>query len=178
MKTGLIALSLVLPATYAGYSLRQSAAPAAAIGYISSQRIMAQSAEGRAGLARLQAAQRDKANDLRAKQQALAATRQEIARTNDAAKVAELQRQEQHQRSEFERAAAAVQTDLQASQRELQTEMKGVLDPILADIVKTRNIQVVLNGDLSVVWAAPGLDLTDEVVRRLNAKTSAVPAKP
>jgi hypothetical protein len=31
-------------------------------------------------------------------------------------------------------------------------------------------VQVVLNGDSAVVWAAPGLDLTKMVVDRLNAK--------
>jgi Skp family chaperone for outer membrane proteins len=178
MKTGVIVLSLVLPATFAGYSLRQPAGPQPAIGYISSQRIMASTTEGRAALARLQAAQRDKATDIRTKQQTLEATRQQIARTADAAKKAELQRQEQQQRSELERAAASLQSDLQASQREVQADMKTVLDPILADIVKGRNLQLVLNGDLSVVWAAPSLDLTGEVIQRLNAKPPAPQAKP
>jgi len=63
---------------------------------------------------------------------------------------------------------AQAQSDYQATQARLNTEIRTQLAPILADIAKRSSVDVVLNSD-TIAWAAPGTDITNEVVQRLNA---------
>jgi Skp family chaperone for outer membrane proteins len=146
---------------------------APAIAFINTQRILTESADARHELARFQAVRQQKGSELRTKQQALESTRQELAKTSDPAKRVQLQQQEQQQRTELERAMTSAQTDLLASQRQLQTELRTMLKPVLDDLLKGTDTQLVLNADTSVVWAAPGLDLSSAVIQRLNTKPAA-----
>jgi len=139
------------------------------IGYVTGQRIFAEVPDVNAGFARLQALQQQKSADLAGKQQALEGTRQRLATAGDGQTRTQLQQQEQQQRTDLERATAQAQTDLQAAQRQVQVDFQARLTPILAELAKARNLQIVLNGEASVLWAAPGLDLTPAVIERLKA---------
>jgi Skp family chaperone for outer membrane proteins len=166
-----VSIALLLPAFYL-FAAGQSAAPRApvTIGYVSATRILTESVDAKAEVARLQGIQQQKANDLRGKQLALETTRQQLAQGGDAASRTQLLQQEQTQRLEFERANQQVQADLQTEQRQFNTNLQNKVKAAVADVVKTQsNIQLVLNGDNSVVWAAPGMDLTTAVVERMNA---------
>jgi Skp family chaperone for outer membrane proteins len=44
---------------------------------------------------------------------------------------------------------------------------------VVGEVVKGRHIQLVLNLENAVVWAAPSLDLTDAVIERMNASPAA-----
>jgi Skp family chaperone for outer membrane proteins len=180
MKTGLLALSvLFVPAAFWAGGLQQPAPqPPTGVAMISGQRILAESPDARAKLAELQARQQQRTTEIKTKQQALEATRRQLAAATDPAKKSELQKQEQQQRTELERDAADAQSDLQASQRQLQADLRALLNPVLAEIAKGRNVQVILNSDLSVAWAAPGVDLTSEVLERLNARSAGGASKP
>jgi outer membrane protein len=183
MKTLLLAIPIVLlptfsslmPAAVAGQALA-SRGPSQ-IGYVSAQRILVETTEGKAEVARLQTLQQQKATELRAKQQTLEATRQQLMQGGESSARAQLQQQEQQQRIELERATMQAQTDLQALQRQLQTDFQARLKPVVEEVAKSENIQVVLNGDTTIVWAAPSLDLTAVVIDRLNAKPATVRPK-
>jgi outer membrane protein len=168
----LVALVFSLPLIRQGTASSQPG-----IGYVSPKRIVAGSADARAEASKFQAAAKQTAADLNAKRQALETTRQEIAKTTDTAARAALQQREREQRADVERGTAEAQRQLQSSQRELVGDLNVLLKPVLDQIVKERNIQVVLNADTGLVWAAPSLDLTSEVIARLNAKSSATPPK-
>jgi Skp family chaperone for outer membrane proteins len=178
MKTALITTSIaLLPAML---SLAPAAqAPAASstprIAYISAQRIVEGSPDAKAEFARLQTMQQQKATALRAQQQTLEATRQQLAQTADGGGRIQLQQQEVQQRTDLERATAQAQADLQTLQREVNTALQTKVRAVVDDLVKGQNIQVVLNGEAAVIWAAPGTDLTAAVIARLNAKPA--PAK-
>jgi Skp family chaperone for outer membrane proteins len=60
------------------------------------------------------------------------------------------------------------QTEIQAAQRQMQATVQGRVKTILDDVAKAQNLQVVLNADAALVWAAPGLDLTPAVIERMN----------
>ena len=64
---------------------------------------------------------------------------------------------------------AQAQTDIQALQRQISSELSPKLKAAVAEVVKATAVQVVLNADTSVVWAVPGLDLTPKVIEHLNA---------
>lgn len=67
-----------------------------------------------------------------------------------------------------ERATAQVQSDLQTAQPRIRLTF-GASDTHRADVAKAQNLQTVLNGEMSVLWATPGWDLTSAVIERLNA---------
>jgi Skp family chaperone for outer membrane proteins len=71
-------------------------------------------------------------------------------------------------RAELQQLTSQANTDFAAAQTRLQTELRGQLTPILADIAKQRGVDAILNGD-TIAWAAPATDVTNEVLQRLNA---------
>ena len=172
MKTALLALSLAFaPALASRTAVQPPSSPSVArIGFVSGQRIFVESSEGKTEAARLQTLQQQKTTDLRAKQQTLEATRQQLAQGGDSATRERLQQQEQQQRTDLERATVQAQTELQTLQRQVQSEFQTRVKPIVEAVAKSENVQLVLNGDSAVVWAAPGMDLTKMVLDRLNAK--------
>jgi outer membrane protein len=152
---------------------------ASSIGYVSMQRILNESPQDKAGAARFQELQQQKTRELGDRQQALEATRATLRQSGpSSATHAQLERQEQQQRTDLERATAQAQTDLQAEQRQFQTELRSRLTPALEAVAKARNVQLILNEDNAVVWSSPGFDLTTDVIDRLKGAPSGRPAKP
>jgi Skp family chaperone for outer membrane proteins len=173
MKTLLMAIPLaLLPAFLSPAASPQAPVtrPPLAIRYISAQRIVKESADGKAGAARMQTLQQQKSGELRTKQQALEATRQQLAQATDNQARTQLQQQEQQQRLDFERSSTQAQADIQAAQRQFDVEIMGKLKLVLDDLAKNQDLQLVVNADTSVLWSAPGLDVTTAVIDRLNAK--------
>ena len=170
MKTALIwfAIPLVPALTSLGLAPQRQGVPAGTVAYISAQRITAETPEGKASVARMQALQRERGDDLRQKQQAIETTRSQLAMAQADGR-ARLQAQEQQQRSDLERAVARMQADLQALQRQTSADVLARVRGVVGEIVKGRDIQVVLNLETAVMWAAPSLDLTDAVIARMNA---------
>ena len=69
---------------------------------------------------------------------------------------------------ELERATQQAQSELQALQRQLQADLQAKVRPVVEAVAKAEGVDLVLSYDTTVVWAAPGLDLTDVVLARLN----------
>ena len=178
MKTLLVAASVILLATVYSMTARGQAPPSrgsSPIGYLSAQRVLTESTDGKAGVARLQNLQQQRTAELRAKQQTLDTTRQQLAQSSESATRVQLQEQELQQRTDLERATAQAQTEVQALQRELQIALQARLKSVLDEMLKDHNIQVILNSDTAVVWAAPGLDVTAALIDRLNATAPPTP---
>jgi Skp family chaperone for outer membrane proteins len=184
MKTLLITLPIALLATaFSIAAAGQTPAPRGlpSIAFISAARAGSESTASKADVAKYQALQTQKQNELRAKQQMLESTRSQLAQATDATKRTALQQEEQRERTELERATVQAQTDLQNAQRQLQLAFQGRLKTAVEDLVKGQNYQLILNADTTLIWAAPGaaIDLTGALVERMNAApTSAPPAKP
>lgn len=171
MKTPLLALYafLVLCPSPAVAQPPTPARPTGSVAYVSGQRLSTESIEGKAGQARLEAMRQEKANELRIRQQALEATRQQLALVAGGKEKLDLQQREQQQRADLDRATVQAQTDLQNLQRQLTVELQPKVRSALDDVVKGTDIQIVVQLETAVVWAAPGLDLTTAVLERLNA---------
>jgi Skp family chaperone for outer membrane proteins len=172
MRTTFIAAASVLFGAVISWTLgatAQTTPQAGPIVHLSGNRIARESAFGKAQMARLQAAQQQRATELRAKQQALETTRQQLLSTVDAAQRAVLQQREQEQRTELERASQQVQTDLQGMQRDFNTELQQRVRAALGDIVQAQNYRLVINTDTSVVFSTPELDITNEVLAKIGA---------
>lgn len=173
LKPWLVALASavmgsVLSLTLVGQA--QPNRPPSAVAYVNPNRVLTESAHGRSEINRIQALQQSRTTELRTKQQALDATRTQLAQAADPASRARLQQQEQEQRTDLERSTQAAQTELQALQREINTDMARRVKSALDEIMKTQAYQLVLNGDTSVIWSAAEFDLTPAVVGRLNGQ--------
>jgi len=72
--------------------------------------------------------------------------------------------------AQAEGAAAAADQEMQKAYYGAMETIIGKMKLVAGELAKERGLAVVLetNGD-SMVWAAPGLDLTDEVIKRYNA---------
>jgi Skp family chaperone for outer membrane proteins len=171
-----IAVGAFLVAIVAGQT--PPSRPALSVGYISAQRVFAESADGKTQGARLQALQQQRASELRARQQTLENVRRQVAQATDSAARVQLQQQELQQRTDLERATAQAQQELQTLQRQVQADFQTLVKGVLDELTKGQGLQLVLNADQAVLWSAPGMDLTSAVIERLNSKTAAAPAKP
>jgi len=78
---------------------------------------------------------------------------------------------------DFQRLAQQSQAEYQNIQRQAQAEFRGKMNPVIAAIAAERGVDVILNAD-TLVWAAPRLDVTSEVISKMDAaSTSPPPAK-
>jgi len=57
----------------------------------------------------------------------------------------------------------------------MSTELQARLLAEIPEVIKGTSIQVVVQLETAIVWAAPGLDLTSALIERVNA-TPAPPA--
>ena len=139
-----LAVGALLTAIVAGQAANPR--PSLAIGYVNVQRAIAESAEGKAQLARVQTLQQQRANELRTRQQTLEGLRSQLAQASESAARVKLQQQESQQRTDLERATVQAQQELQNLQRQVLTEFQGRLRGIVEELVKGQGLQLVLNG--------------------------------
>jgi Skp family chaperone for outer membrane proteins len=65
------------------------------------------------------------------------------------------------------------QNQLMGVQRELESAFLAKLGPSLELVAKQRRLRLVINEDVGLIaWADPTLDITPDVVKRLEARTS------
>jgi Skp family chaperone for outer membrane proteins len=171
---GFLGVGLLMPVVEQAVQSRSTVS----IGYISMQRVLSESLEAKAAAKRLEELRQARAKDIAAKQKALEATRLEQANAGGvfaASKRAGLKARGDQQQKEVQEATQQAQGEFVNVQRQLQTDLRGELNAIVADLAKRRAIQLVLNEDVAVVWTSTGNDLTAEVLERLNAAWSQKP---
>jgi outer membrane protein len=170
----------------------QAAAPAPAparefpagakIAYVVLQRIANESAEGRVATTRIQALQQKKAAELTEKQKALTTAQQKLEKEGSVMSLgaqAELQKQIERMNLEVQRFTQDAQQEVQELQQQLQGEFQQRLEPVLQAVAQEKGLQFVFNGpDAGLVWADSALDISTDVIRRLDAAKPAAPAKP
>lgn len=145
--------------------------------YIDIQRVAAESNEGKASTARVQALNQKKVAELNDLNKKLQADQQKLqsqgAMLNDAAR-AELGRAIERQTKELERSQQDAQEEVQQLQGDLQSAFQAKLYPIIQQVVAERGVQILFSQrDSGIVFADPGLDLTADVIRRFDAATAA-----
>jgi Skp family chaperone for outer membrane proteins len=165
-----LTLAVAVALAFSSAVVAQTAQPAkiGPVAWISAQRILNESTAGKAGLRELQEFQQKHAADIRALQQKLDETRQQLS-SADAAGRGPLLTREQEERTAVERATSQAQVDFQALQRQVNSELMRKVKAILDDLLRDQDVQVVMSAETAVIWARPNLDLTDKVLARLNA---------
>jgi Skp family chaperone for outer membrane proteins len=164
-KVSLFAASAIVIALAAAQV--RSAAPTVVV--ISMQRVLTQTNLGKRAAQQLEALRQERGRDLQAKQKELEEVVRQLAKdTLPQAERERLSQDESRRRTEFQQLTLQAQSDFQAMQGRLNTEIRSQLAPILADIARRSSVDVVLNSD-TVAWASPAADMTNEVVQRVNA---------
>jgi Skp family chaperone for outer membrane proteins len=143
------------------------------------QQIAQSTADGRAAAAKVNALAQKKQSEGAEKAKALQANQQKLQTSggvmSDAAR-AQLEKEVERQQVEGQRFEQDAQAELNELQQQLQREFQAKLLPLLETISKEKGLQVLFSaGDAGVIWVEPGIDLTPEAVKRMDA--GKVPAK-
>jgi outer membrane protein len=154
----------------------------AKIAYVVLQRIANESADGRVATTRIQALQQKKAAELNEKNKQLTTAQQKLEKEGSVMSLTaqtDLQKQIERLNLEVQRFTQDAQQEVQELQQQLQAEFQQRLEPVLQAVAQEKGLQFVFNGpDAGLVWADAALDISTDVIRRLDAAKPAAPAKP
>jgi outer membrane protein len=147
------------------------------VAYVVLQRIANESADGKAATSRIQALQQKKAAELSDKQKQLQTSQQKLekeASVLSATASGELQKQVERLQVEIQRFTQDAQAEVQELQQQLQQEFQVRLEPVLQEIGREKGLHFIFNGpDAGLVWADAALDISGDVIKKLDAAKSA-----
>ena len=145
----------------------------ASVAWLDLQRIVETSAEGKIANAKVQALTQKKSNEIGDKTKQLQAAQQKLQTSgtvlNDGARSL-LEKEIEKLNVDIQRMQQDAQAEIQELQTQLQGEFQKKLMPVVEVVVKERNIALLFSrNDAGIVYGDPGLDLTDEIVKRFDA---------
>ena len=151
----------------------------AKIAFFNPQAVFQNSADGKAAVARVNALIQKKQTENADKAKLLQGNQQKLQTSgsvmNEAARV-QLEKEIDKQTKDAERFQQDAQAEINELQQEVQNEFVKKLSPIIEQIAVERGLQLVFNlAEAGVAWATPGLDLTGDVIKKLDAKPAAAP---
>ena len=145
----------------------------AKVAYVVLQRIANESADGKTATTRIQALQQKKAAELTDKQKQLQTAQQKLekeASVLSSTAAGELQKQVEKLQVEIQRFTQDAQAEVQELQQQLQQEFQVRLEPVLQEIGKEKGLHFIFNGpDAGLVWADDALDISSDVIKKLDA---------
>jgi outer membrane protein len=152
---------------------RAADAPATKLGVVDFQRALNEVAEGQQARARLETLHAGKKGEIERLKKAFETQLADYEKQKLVLSEAALRQKQQELtqlQAQAEGAAAAAEQEMQKAYYGAMETIIGKMKVVAGELAKERGLAVVLesNGD-SLVWSAPGLDLTDEVIKRYNA---------
>jgi outer membrane protein len=154
----------------------------AKVAYIDLQYIASNSAEGKAATAKIQEYAKKKTAELEGKQKSLEAARQKLLQggtvLSDSAR-SQMEKDIEKQARELQYAQQEAQSEQQSLTQDLQNEFQTRLNPIIDQVANEKGLHLVLSiADSGAVWVNTGLNISAEVMKRLDtAKPAAAPVK-
>src|SRR5262245_52406715 len=148
-------------------------------GFVNLQAIAQLTAEGKAAAAKVNALAQKKQTEGAEKSKALQANQTKLQTSgtvmSDTAR-AQLEKEIERQTVDGQRFEQDAQAELNELQQQLQQDFQAKLLPILVELSKEKGLQVLFSaGDAGVIWIEPGIDLTMEAVKRMDAAPAAAP---
>jgi Skp family chaperone for outer membrane proteins len=154
----------------------------AKVAYVVLQRIANESADGRVATTRIQALQQKKAAELNEKNKELQGLQQKLEKEGPVMAVsaqADLQKRIEKLNVDIQRFTQDAQAEVTELQQQLQDEFQQRLDPVIRAVAEEKGLQFIFNGpDAGLVFADPSLDITADVIRKLDASSSKPAPKP
>ena len=149
--------------------------------FINPQRIFQESVDGKAAVTRVNAliAKKQKDNEDRAK--LLAGNQQKLQTSgsvmNDVART-QLEKEIEKQQLDAQRFQQDAQAEINELQTEVQNDFIKKVSPVLQAIASERGLQIVFNAaEAGLAWVDSNLDLTIDVIKKLDAGKPAAAAK-
>jgi outer membrane protein len=153
----------------------------AKIAFVVLQRIANESSDGKAASAKIQALQQKKATELNEKNKQLQTIQQRLekeAAVLSPTAQADLSKQAEKLNTEIQRFTQDAQQELTDLQEQLRLQFEQRVQPMLEEVRKEKGLHFIFNGpDSGLVAADPGLDISADVIKKLDSKAAA-PAKP
>ena len=151
----------------------------AKIAFFQPEVIFQNSQEGKASVARVQALITKKQGENAEKAKALQANQQKLQTSgsvmNEAAR-SQLEKEIERQTKDAERFQQDAQAEINELQQEVQNEFVKKLSPIIEQIATEKGLHLVFNArDSGISWAAAGLDLTPDVIKKLDGAKAPAP---
>lgn len=154
----------------------------AKVAYVVLQRIANESADGRVATTRIQALQQKRAAELSEKNTQLTALQQKLEKEGSvmsASAAADLQKQVEKLNLDVQRFTQDAQAEVQELQQMLQQEFQDRLEPVLQELAKEMGLQFVFNGpEAGLVWADAALDISTDLIKKLDAAKPPAATKP
>jgi outer membrane protein len=155
----------------------------ARVAFVDFQRVAQESVDGQSSTAKINALVQKKQTEGAEKAKQLQLNQQRLQTSggvmSDAART-QLEKDIERQQREGERFQQDAQAEINELQQELQLEFQKKLIPLLQQVGQEKGLQLLLSrADAGIVWWDPGLDLTSELVKKLDAmspKSTAAPA--
>jgi Skp family chaperone for outer membrane proteins len=171
------------PATPAAQTPAPAPAPAPAppkpfpegakIAYVVLQRIANESSEGKTSTAKIQALQQKKAAELNDKNKQLQTIQQRLekeASVMSSTAQGDLQKQAEKLQTDIQRFTQDAQQEIQELQNQLMQAFEQRIQPILQQVGQEKGLHFIYNApDSGIVWADPGLDVSGDVIKKLDA---------
>ena len=143
------------------------------IGAVNLSYVARSSKAGKSGLAEVEAFVKQKQSEAAAKAAELEKQRVELQQRStglSARAVADLQKAFDKSRIEFERFQQDAQHDIEAMQARLDDDFRAKLAPVIDAISKEKGLHFVFGLEqAAIVWWSPAVDISEEVVKRLDA---------
>jgi len=151
----------------------------AKVGFVNLQAIAQLSADGKTAAQKVNALAQKKQTEAADKAKALQTNQQKLETSGSVMSEAargQLQKDIERQTVEGQRFEQDAQAELNELQQQLQQEFQAKLLPILAALSQEKGLHVLFRGgDSGVIWIEPGIDLTQDAVKRMDAAKA--PAK-
>ena len=146
----------------------------AKIAFFNPQVVFQASADGKAALARVQNLIQKKQKEAEDKAKMLQGNQQKLQTSgsvmNEAAR-SQLEKEIEKQQKDGERFQQDAQAEVQELQQEVQNEFVKKLSPIVNELATEKGLHIVFNaGEAGIAWAVAGLDLTGDVIKKLDAQ--------
>jgi outer membrane protein len=151
----------------------------AKVGYVNLQMVAQLSNEGKAAAAKVQALTTKKQAEIAERTKNLQGAQQKLQTgggvMSEQAR-GQLEKDIERQNKELERFQQDAQAELNELQQELQAAFQTRLFPILDQLSLEKGLHLLFSGaDAGLIWAAPGLDLTADAVKKLDAAPAPKP---
>jgi outer membrane protein len=152
------------------------------VAFFNPQAVFQNSSEGKAAVTRVNALIQKKQTENAEKAKQLQTNQQKLQTSgsvmNEAART-QLEKEIERQTKDAERFQQDAQAEINELQQEVQNEFVKKLSPIIDSIASEKGLQIVFNAvESGIAWASPGLDLTSDVIKKLDAAKPAATPKP
>jgi outer membrane protein len=153
----------------------------AKVAYVIVQLIADSSAQGKAATARLQGLEKKLTEQIQERFKALEASRTKLQQGGSVMSpqaVSQLQKEIEKQERDLQFAQQDAQNELNELRQDLLEEFQERLNPVLEEIRREKGLHMIFSaGDGGLAAADPGLNISGEVIKRLDAAKPAAPAE-